>query len=115
MFSANGFASPSTPLDEYVEKDDPNYVFYHTSTRHKEGYSVFVIDMTSQRWRLPAEVDRTLWVHELLIVVPWFTHSGNQNTALLIVNGGTNSASQTEDNDQLLGILAAATGSMPLS
>ncbi|MCF7989340.1 MAG: PhoPQ-activated pathogenicity-related family protein [Thiohalocapsa sp.] len=107
-----GLASAKTALDDYVEKPDASYGFELESTRNKEGYTVFVIQMTSQTWRTPAEVDRTLWEHEVLVAVPWATHSGNQNTAMLIVNGGTNSAPPTEDNDQLLGTLAIATGSI---
>lgn len=109
---ANGVASENTPLDDYVEKDDPAYGFAREGVRHKEGYSVFVIQMTSQSWRSSQEVDRTLWEHEVLIAVPWVTHSGNQNTSLLIVNGGANTAEPNGDNDQLLGVLAIATGSV---
>ncbi|MCG6898057.1 MAG: PhoPQ-activated pathogenicity-related family protein [Thiocapsa sp.] len=110
--SANGVASENTALDDYVEKGDPAYGFGQEGTRHKEGYTVFVIQMRSQSWRSFQEVDRTLWEHELLIAVPWVTYSGNQNTSLLIVNGGTNTAEPNEDNDQLLGTLAIATGSV---
>lgn len=109
---ADVYAAEMTALDVYVEKPDASYGFSRIGTRNKEGYTVFVIRMTSQTWRSPDEVDRTLWEHEVLIAVPWVTHSGNQNTALLIVNGGTNSAPPTEENDQLLGTLAIATGSI---
>jgi PhoPQ-activated pathogenicity-related protein len=105
-------AADSTALDDYVDKYDPSYGFTHERTRHRQGYTVFVVRMTSQTWRSPDEVDRTLWEHEVLIAVPWVTHSGNQNTAILIVNGGTNTAPATDENDQLLGILATVTGSV---
>jgi PhoPQ-activated pathogenicity-related protein len=105
-------AAETTALDDYVETFDPNYGFVYENSRTKEGYTIFVIRMTSQAWRSPEEVDRTLWDHELLIAVPWVTHSGNQNTSILIVNGGSNTANSTQGNDQLLGILATVTGSV---
>jgi len=105
-------AADTTALDDYVDKHDPSYDFALERTRNREGYTVFVLHMTSQTWRSPEEVDRTLWEHEVLIAVPWVTHSGNQNTAILIVNGGTNTAPPTDENDQLLGILATVTGSV---
>jgi len=108
----NASAGETTALDDYVAKQDPNYGFVHHSTRRGQGYTIYVLTMTSQEWRSPAEVDRTLWQHEVLIAVPWLTHSGNQNTAMLIVNGGGNNSPPTAENDQLLGILATVTGSV---
>jgi PhoPQ-activated pathogenicity-related protein len=63
-------------------------------------------------WRAPEEVDRVLWQHEVLIAVPWVAHSGNQHTAVLVVNGGGNDAGATTNNDALLGLLSVATGSV---
>jgi len=43
--------------------------------------------MTSQSWRRPGEVDRTLWRHWLTIVVPKIV---SHDTALLYITGGNN-------------------------
>lgn len=102
----------ASALDDYVATPDPHYGFVQVDTRHGEGYTVFVLDMTSQQWRSPAEVDRVLWTHEVLIAVPWIAHSGNRHRALLLVNGGSNTANSTQKNDDLLGVLALATGSV---
>lgn len=102
----------TTALDDYVAKPDPSYGYSHSATRHGWGYSVHVVDMASQQWRASSEVDRVTWTHEVLIAVPWAFHSGNQNTAILIVNGGRNGGAAGTDNDELMGVLASATGSV---
>jgi PhoPQ-activated pathogenicity-related protein len=102
----------ATALDDYVARPDPNYSFVHYATQVGEGYTTFFLSMTSQQWRTPVEVDRVLWQHEVLVAVPWFPHSGNQHTALLLVNGGSNRGPATEDDSQLLGVLAVVTGSV---
>ncbi|EGV32142.1 PhoPQ-activated pathogenicity-related protein PqaA type [Thiorhodococcus drewsii AZ1] len=102
----------ATALDDYVAKPDPSYGYSYEETRQGWGYGIHVVDMTSQQWRSPSEVDRTLWRHELLIAVPWIFHSGNQGTAILIVNGGGNIKPGGTENDELLGIMAATTGSV---
>ena len=113
---AMGFTDPvgaeTTALDDYVAKADSNYSYARSDSRTGEGYTIFVVSMTSQKWRAPEEVDRVLWKHEVLISVPWITHSGNQHTAFMIVNGGSNTAAPTMKNDDLLGLLSVVTGSV---
>ncbi|MFN2200992.1 MAG: PhoPQ-activated protein PqaA family protein [Caldilineaceae bacterium] len=111
-FASGAVATEGTALDEYVAKPDSSYSYAYEETRHRAGYSVHVLNMTSQQWRSFSEVDRVSWVHEVLIAVPWFFHSGNEHTAFLIVNGGSNDSSPTTENDDLLGILADVTGSV---
>jgi len=107
-----GAVARATALDDYVAKPDASYAYVYTDTRHGVGYSVHVFTMSSQQWRSPEEVDRVLWEHELLITVPWITHSGNQNTAFLLVNGGGNNSEPGTENDELLGVLASVMGSV---
>lgn len=107
-----GVCAETTALDDYVAKPDPSYGYTYSETRHGWGYSVHVVDMTSQQWRSPSEVDRTLWTHELLIAVPWVFHSGNEHTAILIVNGGSNPPKGGTGNDELMGILADTMGTV---
>ena len=56
----------ATALDDYVAKADASYGFSLEDTRVGPGYTVYTFDLTSQQWRPAAEVDRTLWEHELL-------------------------------------------------
>ncbi len=105
-------AAATTALDDYVAAPDPSYRYVHDTRRHGNGYTILVLAMTSQTWRGADEVDRILWAHELLIAVPWITHSGNQNTAFMIVNGGSNKSAPGTSNDELLGLLSVTTGSV---
>src|SRR5437016_162519 len=59
-----------TALDRYVKKPDPTYSYQIVNTVHGDGYTSYVVDMTSQTWRKPSEVDRTVWKHWLTIVKP---------------------------------------------
>ena len=47
-----------TALDRYVAAPDPTYQFELVSTTPGEGFTTYVLDMTSQQWRTKAEVDR---------------------------------------------------------
>lgn len=59
-----------TALDRYVAKPDPNYSFKITNTIKKEGFTVYVVRMTSQQWRTAEEVDRPIWEHWMTIIQP---------------------------------------------
>lgn len=76
-----------TALDDYVGAFDPNYDFEVVRTEDGDGYTIITVDMISQQWRSPEEVDRTLWQHWVQIVVP---DTAVDDTALLVVNGGGN-------------------------
>lgn len=77
-----------TPLDLYVYKPDENYSYKLVKKDVIDDMSIFYIDMTSQRWRKPEEVDRVIWRHWVTIVVP---NKVKGNTALLVISGGRNS------------------------
>jgi PhoPQ-activated pathogenicity-related protein len=59
-----------TALDRYVAAPDPSYRYELISTESGDAYAANVLEMTSQRWRTAAEVDRPLWKHWLTIVRP---------------------------------------------
>lgn len=102
----------ATALDDYVAKADLNYGYSLEATRVGPGYTVYAFDLTSQQWRSAAEVDRTLWQHELLLAVPWSLHGGSEHTAILVVNGGSNTAGSSTTNDDALGLIAGAVGTV---
>ena len=77
----------ATALDDYVAAYDSNYSHSRENTRIGLGYAAYVIEMTSQAWRSPTEVDRTLWTHWLTVIVPFAAADG---TAMLIIEGGDN-------------------------
>ena len=76
-----------TALDRYVAKPDATYAYTLNDTIVETGMTTYVIDLTSQTWRTPAEVDRTVWEHEVHLFVPDGTTS---DTAILYVGSGDN-------------------------
>ncbi|MBN1347439.1 MAG: PhoPQ-activated pathogenicity-related family protein [Phycisphaerae bacterium] len=92
----------ATPLDDYVAAPDPNYGYSLANTFTGSGYRAYILDMTSQTWRDPNEVDRPLWRHWVKIVKPTTVSS---STALLWISGGSNGGSvPTSVNSDLVNI-----------
>src|SRR5688572_19698220 len=71
---------PKTPLDEYVARPDPTYAWKVVKTVPGDGYTTFTVDLKSQSWRAPPEVDRAVWQHWLVVVKP---HEVRHDTAFL--------------------------------
>lgn len=83
--------SQATPLDDYIDSADPSYEYTHVQTINRVGYSGYVLEMTSQTWRSPSEVDRTLWKHWVTIVVPaTYPIIPVREKALMVVVGADN-------------------------
>lgn len=77
----------ATPLDDYIAAPDPNYSYSLANSISGPGYTAKVWEMTSQAWRSPSEVDRTLWKHWLIVVVPSILH---HDKSLLYISAGNN-------------------------
>lgn len=75
-----------TALDRYVHKPDPNYSYKITNTLKKEGFTVYVVRMTSQQWRTAEEVDKPIWEHWMTITQPDEVVSP---TAFMFISGGS--------------------------
>jgi PhoPQ-activated pathogenicity-related protein len=75
------------PLERYVAQADPTYGWTLARTIPGQGYTAYVLDLTSQTWRKPNEVDRTVWKHWLTIVKP---DRVLHDKALLYIDGGNN-------------------------
>lgn len=103
-----GPGTEQTALDRYVAKSDPSYTYSIEKTIDGEGYSVFVIDLTSQTWRSPDEVDRTEWKHWLTVIKP---DELTSQTGLLFIGGGRNGRPAPDGVDGGLVQVALATGS----
>jgi PhoPQ-activated pathogenicity-related protein len=74
-----------TALDRYVHQKDPSYQYKVVGAVHVAGYTTYVVELTSQTWRTPAELDRPVWKHWLTIVKPDRLAS---DTAFLVISGG---------------------------
>lgn len=95
-----------TALDRYVDKKDAEYQWKLVSSRRDIGSTVYVLEVTSQKWRGPDDVDRSLWVHWLTIVKP---DNATANTALLFISGGGNGNNPPDSASREVVLLAGAT------
>jgi len=94
-----------TPLDHYVNTPDPSYRYEVVNTSAGKGYTAYIIDMVSQRWRKPDELDRNVWHHWLTIIKP---DEISGSTALLFISGGRNGRPAPSKPDERLAKIALA-------
>ncbi len=102
-------AAEQTALDRYVAKPDPNYKFELVTSMPGEGFTTYVLKLTSQQWRSNKEVDQPVWEHWLTIVKPEHVQS---RTGFLFITGGKNSDPAPSAPDSMLPSLALATGTV---
>jgi PhoPQ-activated pathogenicity-related protein len=84
-----GAGEERTALDEYVAAPDPNYAYKQVSAAKGDGYTTYVLEMTSQAWLTPAEVDRSVWKHWLTVIKP---DTVDHSTGFLYITGGNNNS-----------------------
>jgi PhoPQ-activated pathogenicity-related protein len=80
-------AEEETALDRYIAMPDPSYAWKLAATIPGQGYTTYVIDLTSQTWRSEKDVDRPVWKHWLTVVKP---DDVKYHTAFLTIGGGSN-------------------------
>jgi PhoPQ-activated pathogenicity-related protein len=98
-----------TPLDEYIAKADPTFSWKLIKTIPGDGYTTFVVDLKSQSWRSPPEVDRAVWQHWLVITKP---NVVQHDTAFLRIGGGKNGDAAPERPSQQSVVLATSTNTV---
>lgn len=101
--------TPATALDVYVDKPDPSYKYRLLGSAQANGATWSVIDMTSQTWRTPEEVDRVEWQHWVTIVKP---DTVTSNKALLFIGGGSNNGEPPKKPNPMVAKIALATQSV---
>ncbi len=106
---AGNLSAEETALDKYVAKPDPSYSWKVINTVRSPGLTTFIVDLTSQTWRSPEEVDRTLWQHWLIIAKPDQVKS---ETALLFISGGKNGGDPPDHPDEKISQLALGSQSV---
>lgn len=102
-------AADRTALDDYVAAPDPSFSYRLVRTLPGQGWTAWVLELTSQSWLSPDEVDRTLWQHWLTIVKPDKLTTG---TALMLIGGGNNGGKPPERVDAALSLIATSVGSV---
>lgn len=98
-----------TALDRYVATPDPAYTYKLVNAVEGDGVTAYILDMTSQQWRSPKEVDRTKWQHWVTIVKP---DKVETSTGLLIISGGSNGKPAPKKVDPIAIKVAQATKSV---
>lgn len=101
--------SDQTALDRYIAQPDPSYKYELVRTISGEGYTAYVLDMTSQTWRSTAEVDRNVWKHWVTIIKP---NDLAKTTSLLFITGGANRNPAPDAADRQLANIAVTTKSV---
>ena len=87
---ATVFAADYTALDRYVAAPDSSYSYKLNRTVQSGRVTIHQLELTSQTWLTSNEVDRPEWRHWITIFRP---ENVDTSTALLFVNGGSNTAS----------------------
>lgn len=105
------FLAAATPLDDYVNADDPAFTYGPTPATVITGTdaTAYIWYMASGTWRQPSEVDRTLWEHWVTIVVP---NTVSYTKAMMVVSGGSNRPTPPASVDGTLVQVAVATHSI---
>jgi len=98
-----------TALEEYVAQPDSHYKWKVVKKIRGPEATVYLIDMKSQAWRTPSEVDRTVWQHWLTVVCP---DELVCNTGLLLIGGGANDRPPPKKPDKPILEIALATHSV---
>ena len=82
----------ATALDDYVAMPDANFHWDEVDSQIQWIWILpitisYTLEMTSQAWREPNEVDTTIWTHWVTVTMP-FNTSELKETALILINGG---------------------------
>jgi PhoPQ-activated pathogenicity-related protein len=72
-------------LDAYIAKPDPSFGWKVAGPIKGEGYHGAVLELTSQTWDAPKDVDAKVWKHWLTIIVP---DKLGHDKAFLYITGG---------------------------
>ena len=77
----------TTALDRYIAQPDASFAWKKAAELSDPSGTAYVLDLVSQNWLTPAEVNRPEWRHWLTIIKPAnLAHT----TALLFISGGSN-------------------------
>src|SRR5215813_13084152 len=115
LLTISGFAQASAPasgktaLDRYIEAPDPSYKYELVNKVVGNGYTAYILDMTSQTWRSANEVDRTVWKHWVTIIKP---DDVKANQSLLYITGGNNNSAAPRAADEQIARIAVTTKSI---
>lgn len=111
LISGGGHAE-ETALDRYVAAEDTHYSWRRVGSDNDWFQNTYFLNLVSQQWRNAEEVDRPVWEHELIVSVPEILRSHGKNTAVLLIDGGSNNSDPITEGEDAIGIIANALGSV---
>ena len=97
-------AENETALDRYVRAPDAHYRYRLVEKAAHAGYTSYLLEMVSQQWRSPSEVDRAIWKHWVTIYKPAVVKT---STGLLFITGGSTGDAKPDPDKMLAGIAIA--------
>jgi PhoPQ-activated pathogenicity-related protein len=109
VLCAVAVCAQETALDRYIAKPDPAYQWKLVNTIPGEGFTGYVLELTSQTWRKAGEVDRPVWKHWLTVVKPTQVTS---TKALLYIGGGSNRDAAPKTVAERVSLLALGSNSI---
>lgn len=94
LFADEAAGLERTALDRYVAEPDPHYKYSVIDTVRGDGYTTYIVDMTSQKWLTEEEVNLPIWEHYMTITRP---DEVSSDIGFLYIDGGSksNAAPQT--------------------
>ncbi|KAK6175197.1 hypothetical protein SNE40_013710 [Patella caerulea] len=105
----------STPLDDYVNKPDPNYNWTKLEWTFKTaGATLYLLNYTSQQWLTEKESNRPIWFHYMVVAVP--DKLIHPEHGLMYMSYGSNGPSFTPDVadefSTFIALMAVSTGTV---
>jgi len=108
----------STPLDDYVNKPDPNFKWRDTGSEIKLAFGKgYLLNVTSQQWLDETRAvgpNGALWTHQVLVIVP--DEIKVKDRAMIYITGGCNEnpglPSATDEEPLLMSLVSKQTGSI---
>jgi PhoPQ-activated pathogenicity-related protein len=90
-------AEQQTALDLYVRAPDSHYQYTLVEKKVHSGCTEYLIRMTSQEWRSPAEVNQSVWKHWVRIYIP---DKVSSSIGMLFILGGLTSDEDPKPDDK---------------
>ena len=107
--AAEPTANHRTALDDYIAKPDSTYSWRVAGAKEAANHTIFSIELTSQTWRKPEEVDRTVWKHWLMVVRPKKVVS---SVGYLFIGGGSHRETPPDSVEEFLVKMAVASNTI---
>lgn len=101
---------PETALDRYIARPDPEFAWKVVSTSKGEGWTAATLELTSQKWRSEADVNRPVWKHWITVTIPDAVREKPNAHAFLFIGGGSNKDEAPAKTSERVAALAMETG-----